>query len=140
MNTNIIIIILLAVIAYILWRIFRQKEDEKKEIYNEKLNAIYEQEQKERFKNYPHLVGNISDSWLAVFGEVYVEKKIPHMKAAFMIYLKESNNTKLDMMEVDMMFSSLWDITEELLEHLEKYHESTKYEYEIAILTYWQII
>lgn len=55
-----------------------------------------------------------------------------------MIYLKEANNTKLDM-EADPLFDSLWDITEELLEHLEKYHESTKYEYEIAITTFWQL-
>lgn len=42
-------------------------------------------------------------------------------------------------MEVDHLFDSLWDLTEELLEHLEKYHESTKYENELAIMTFWQL-
>ncbi len=134
-----LVVILLAVIAYILWRIYRQKEDEKEAVANEKFDAKLEQEEKEKFKDYPHLIGKIDSTWLELFGKLYVEKGFPHLKAAFLIYLKESNNTKLDM-EVDMLFSSIWDLSEELLEHLEKYHESTKYEYEIAILTYWQIV
>lgn len=57
-----------------------------------------------------------------------------------MSYAHEANNPKSDSVEVDLLFHSLWDITEELLEHLEKYHESTKYEYEIAINNYWRIV
>ncbi len=130
---------LLAVIAIILWRIYRQKEDEKEAIASEKFDTEWEAKKKNEFKDYPHLIGNVDYTWLELFGKIYVEKDFPHLKAAFLIYLKESNNTKLDM-EVDMLFSAVWDITEELLEHLEKCHVSTKYEFEIAILTYWQII
>src|SRR3989344_5203375 len=133
------IYILLAIIAYILWRIYRQKEDEKEAIVDEKFDAEWEAKKKEEFKDYPHLIGNVDYTWLELFGTRFVEDNLPHLKATFLIYLKEANNTKLDM-EVDMLFSAVWDLTEELLEHLEKYHESTKYEYEIAVLTYWQII
>jgi hypothetical protein len=132
-----LIYILLAIIAYILWRIYRQKEDEKQQIANEKFEAEWEQNKKEEFKDYPHLIGNVNYTWLELFGKLYVEKGMPHLKAAWYIYVKEANNTKLDM-EVDGLFDSLWDLSEELLEHLEKYHESTKYEYEIAIIAYWQ--
>jgi hypothetical protein len=131
--------ILLAVIAYILWRIYRQREEEKEQIASEKFDADWEQKKREEFKDYPHLIGNINDTWLELFGKLYVEKGYSHLKAAWLIYFKEANNSKLDM-EVDHLFDSLWNLSEELLEHLEKYHESSKYEYEIAILTYWQII
>lgn len=130
--------ILLAIIAYILWRIYRQREVEKEQIAGEKFDAEWETQKKEEFKDYPHLIGNVDYTWLELFGKVFVEKDMPHLKAMFLIYLKEANNTKLDM-EVDRLFNSAWDLTEELLEHLEKYHESTKYEYEIALLTYWQL-
>jgi len=131
--------ILLAIIAYILWRIYRQKEEEKEQIANEKFDTEWEQEKKEEFKYYPHLIGNIDYTWLELFGKLYIEKGIPHLKAAWLIYLKESNNTEMEI-DVDFLFNSLWDLSEELLEHLEKYHESSKFEYEIAILTYWQIV
>ncbi len=132
--------ILLIIIAIILWKIYRQKEDEKENIINEKAEIEWEQNQKNKFKNYPNLIGNVDYTWLDLFGGLYVEKGLPHLNAAFMMYLKESNNTERDMIEVDHIFDSLWDLTEELLEHLEQYHDSSKYEYEIAILTYWQII
>ncbi len=45
----IFIYILLAVIAYFLWKIYRQKEDEKEAIADEKSDAQYEQKRKERF-------------------------------------------------------------------------------------------
>src|SRR3990170_8923787 len=136
---NTLIIIILAVIAYILWRIYRQREDEKIEIANEKFEAEWEQKKKEEFKEYPHLIGNVGYTWLELFGKLYIEKDWTHLKAAWLMCIKESNNTKRDM-EVNLLFDSLWDLSEELLEHLEKYHESFKYEYEIAIITYWQII
>lgn len=134
-----IVVILLGVIAYILWKIYRQKEEEKEQTINEKLETEWAANEREEFKDYPHLIGNIDYAWLKLFGKLYVEKGMSHLNAAFLMYLKESNNTKLDM-EVDVLFSSVWDLTEELLEHLEKYHVSTKYEYEIAIITYWQLI
>jgi hypothetical protein len=115
------------------------EEFEEAELVNPKSDPDYKQKKKEEFKDYPHLIGNVDYTWLELFGKLYVEKGMSHINAAFLIYLKESNNTKLDM-EVDMLFNSVWDLTEELLEHLEKYHDSTKYEYEIAIITYWQLI
>ena len=133
-----LVVILLAIIAYILWRIFRQKEDERAVIADEKAEVEWEAKKKEEFKDYPHLIGKVDYTWLAVFGKLYIEKDVQHLNAAFMMYLKEANNTKLDIIEVDHLFDSLWDLTEELLEHLEKHHESTKYEYEIAIATFWQ--
>lgn len=145
----IILYILLAIIAYYICRIYRQKEDEREAIADEKYDAEYEARKKEEFKDFPHLIGNVDYTWLELFGRLYVETDknhpgrwqnggSPHLNAAFMMYLKEANNTKLDIMEVDHLFESLWDLTEELLEHLEKYHESTKWEYEIAIIAFWQ--
>lgn len=130
--------ILLAIIAYYLWRIYRQKEDERETIANEKFDAELEQKKKEEFKDYPNLIGKVDYTWLELFGKLYVGKGLLHLNVAFMMYLKEANNTKLDIIEIDHLFDSLWDLTEELLEHLEKYHESTKYEYDIAITTFWQ--
>lgn len=65
---EILLIILLVIIAYILWRIYRQKEDEKDAIYNEKLDTEHEQARKEKFKDYPHLIGNMDDSYLEIYG------------------------------------------------------------------------
>ena len=132
------IYILLAIIAFILWKIYRQKENEREAIADEKFDAEWEAKKKEEFKDFPHLIGKVDYTWLELFGKLYVEKDFPHINAAFMMYLKEANNTKLDIIEVDHLFDSLWDLTEELIEHLEKYHESTKYEYDIAITTFWQ--
>ena len=146
-----LVYILLAIIAYILWRIYQQKEEEKEQIANEKFDAEWEVKKKEEFKDYPHLIGKVDYTWLELFGRLYVETDknhpgrwqnggSPHLNAAFMMYLKEANNTKLDIIEVDHLFDSLWDLTEEFIEHLEKYHESTKYEYEIAIISFWQLV
>lgn len=149
-----LIVILLAIIAYILWRIYRQKEEEKEMIISEKLRAEnkkieveyeaedkkledeYRKEFKEQFKDYPHLIGNIDDSYL----EIYSGRKELNLKQAWLNYAHEANNPESDSVEVDLLFHSLWNITEELLEHLEKYHEGTKDEHEIAINNYWRII
>lgn len=147
----IILYILLAIIAYYLYRIYRQKEDEKQTIADEKFDAEWEAKKKEEFKDFPNLIGKVDYTWLELFGRLYVEtnKKhpgrwqnggSPHLNAAFTMYLRESNNTERDMIEVDHLFDSLWDLTEELYEHLEKYHESTKWEFEIAIISFWQIV
>jgi len=135
-----ILYILLAIIAYYIYRIYRQREDERELISNKKFETEWETNKKEEFKDFPNLIGRIDYTWLELFGKLYVEKDFPHLNAAFMLYLKEANNTKLDIIEVDHLFDSLWDLTEELLEHLEKYHESNKYEYEIAIITFWQLV
>jgi len=142
---EIIIVILLVIIAYILWRIYRQKEEEKEAISktelmieDEKFEAKWEGEQKEKFKKYPHLLGNIDYNLLELYGELYVEKGWPHLQMAFAKYVDIANNTSPGIDDADFLFHSLWDITEELLEHLEKYHDSSRYEYEIAISVYWQ--
>lgn len=133
---TILIIIFLAIIAYFLWRIFRQREDEKDAIANEKADLEYEQRQKEKFKEYPHLYGKLEGNWLEVFAS-YAEKDIPLLKLSFMLMLQES--TKIDYSEGSMKWDALWDCTAELLEHLEKFHEGTVIEHEIAITTYWQM-
>ncbi len=48
-------------------------------------------------------------------------------------------STKIDYSEGSMKYDSLWDATKELLEHLEKFHEGTVVEHEIALATYWQL-
>ena len=132
----ILLYILLAVIAYILWRIYRQKEDEKNAIYNEKLDAEHEQARKERFKDYPHLYGKLEGNWLDVFAH-HAENNLPLLNLAFMLYLQES--TKIDFSEGAQKWDTLWDLTEEILEDLEKHHEGTTTEHLIAVCTYWQI-
>ena len=130
------IYILLAIIAFILWKIYRQKENEKDEIYNEKLDAEHEQARKEKFKGYPHLYGKLDGNWLEVFA-LHAKNPGHLLKMAFYLMLGES--TKIDYSEGSMKWDSLWDASKELLEHLEKYHEGSITEHEIAICTYWQI-
>jgi hypothetical protein len=133
---SILIVILLVIIAYILWRIYRQREDEKEQIANEKIDAEYERKKKEKFKDYPHLYGNIESSWIEVFS-THSKNGIPLLKIAFLLYLHES--TKIDLSPGSFNWDTFWDFTEELLEHLEKFHEGTALEHEIAICTYWQL-
>lgn len=132
----ILVYILLAVIAFILWRIYRQREDERAEIVDEKFDAEWEQKQKEKFKDYPHLYGKLEGNWLDVFAG-QAERGTPLLKLAFHLYLSES--TKIDFSEGAQKWDTLWDLTEELLEHLEKFHEGSVVEHEIAVTTYWQI-
>jgi len=152
-------VILLAIIAYILWRIYRQRENEKVEIANEKnqteFGRIYrqredekaefareefqaerEQEKNELAAKYPHLVNKLEGNWLRVFA-TNVENGVPLLKAAFLLMLGES--VKIEYSEGSMKWDILWYSTEELLEHLEKYHEGSITEHEIAVCTYWQI-
>lgn len=130
--------IILIIIAIILWKIYRQKEDEKDAIYNEKLDAEYEQLRREKFKDYPHIFEKIDDSWIEVFShQGNIDGKDYLLKSMFYLMLSES--TKIDYSEGSMKYDSLWDITKELLEHLEKYHEGSILEKEIALATYWQL-
>ena len=133
-----LVVILLAIIAYYLWRIYRQKEDEKDAIYNEKLDAEHEQARKEKFKDYSHLFEKIDDSWIQVFaGQGNIDGKDYLLKSMFYLMLSES--TKIDYSEGSTKYDSLWDATKELLEHLEKHHEGSVLEHEIALATYWQL-
>lgn len=134
MNTP--VIILLAIIAYILWRIYRQREDEKIEIANEKFEAEFEQKRKEKFKAYPHLYGKLEGNWLDVFA-MHAERGTPLLKLAFFLMLEES--TKIDFSEGSFKWDALWPLTEELLEHLDKFHEGSIVEHEIAVAAYWQV-
>lgn len=131
-----IIVILLAVIAYILWRIYRQKEDEKQAIADEKFDAEWEAKKKEEFKDYPHLYGKLEGGWLEVFA-LHAKNPGHLMKMMFCLMLGES--TKIDYSEGSLKYDTLWDCSKELLEHLEKYHEGSITEHEIALCTYWQI-
>jgi len=133
-----IIVIILAIIAYYLWKIYRQKEDEKEAIANEKSDAEYENNRKERFKDYPHLLDKVDDSWIEVFSrQSNIDGKDYLLKSMFYLMLGES--TKIDYSEGSMKYDSLFDATKELLEHLEKFHEGSIVEHEIALATYWQL-
>ncbi len=129
-------IILLAVIAYFLWKIYNQREEEKNEVRAKAYTEKKESEEKELREKYPHLAGKLEDNWLEVFASHH-ERGIPLLKLAFTLYLQES--TKIDFSEGSLKWDTFWDLSEELLEHLEKYHEGSTIEHEIAIATYWQI-
>lgn len=131
-----ILYILLAIIAFILWRIYHQKEDEKETIASEKFEAEWETKKKEEFKDYPHLYGKLEGNWLEVFANQH-KNGIPLLKMAFLIMLQSTN--KPEFSEGSLKLDRLWYLTEELLEHLEKYHEGSTAEHEIAATTYWQI-
>jgi len=128
--------IFLAIIAYFLWRIYRQKEEEKELVNNEKRDVEWEQENKKKFKDYPHLYNKLEGNWLEVFAG-YAENNTPLLKLASMLYLQTS--VRIDVSEGDLKWIDLWNLTEELLEHLEKYHEGSATEHQIAVCTYWQI-
>lgn len=133
-----ILYILLAIIAYYIYRIYRQKEDEKDAIANEKSDAEYEERRKEKFKDYPHLFDKIDDSWIEVFSrQSNIDGKDYLLKSMFYLMLGES--TKIDYSEGSVKYDSLFDVTKELLEHLEKFHEGSVVEHEIALATYWQL-
>jgi hypothetical protein len=131
-----LVIILLIVIAFILWKIYRQQEIVREEIANEKSDAEWEVSQKEKFKDYPYLYGKLEGNWLEVFARQY-ELGVPLLKMSFLLMLGES--TKIDYSEGSMKWDMLWRISEELLEHLEEFHDGSVVEHEIALTTYWQI-
>lgn len=132
----ILLYILLAVIAYILWRIYRQKQDVIDQAASEKFDAEWEAKKKEEYKDYPHLYGKLEGNWLEVFA---LHAKNPGHLLKLMFYLMLGESTKIDYSEGSLKYDSLWDCSKELLEHLEKYHEGTTAEHEIALCTYWQI-
>lgn len=128
--------ILLIIIAFILWKIYRQRESEKEQIANEKIDAEWEAKKKEEFKDYPNLWGKLEGNWLEVFANQH-KRGLPLLKIAFLLMLE--GTTKFDLSEGSLKYDTLWDCSEELLEHLEKYHEGSAAEREIAMCTYWQI-
>jgi hypothetical protein len=145
---GIIIIILLVVIAYYLYKIYSQKEGEIGEARDKAYQEESEKEFKEKYQGkYTYLIGKIENSWLETF--VYnLEHGVPIHKLAYRLYFdavyhreksKSHSNSGAEVYWIDTGFDNLWNLTEELLEHLEKYHEGTKNEFEIAVAHYWQI-
>lgn len=132
----ILLYILLAIIAFFLYRIYRQKEEEKERIASDKFEVEWEAKKKEEFKDYPHLYGKLEGNWLEVFS---MHAKNPEHLLKAMFYLMLAESCKIDYSEGSLKYDELWDCTKELLEHLEKYHEGTITEHEIALCTYWQI-
>ncbi len=126
--------ILLGLIAYILWRIYRQREDEKTEQYAAKLREKRDAERAIFEKQYPHLIGNVDHTWIELFSK-YAEQGLL-LKMSFLLYLQDS--TKMELSEGSIKWDDLWALSEELLEHLEKYHEGTVEEHELALAAYWQ--
>jgi len=123
--------ILLIIIAFILWKIYRQLLAR-----NLIFNAEWEAKKKEEFKDYPNLWGKLEGNWLEVFANHH-KNGLPLLKIAFLLMLE--GTTKFDFSEGSLKYDTLWDCSKELLEHLEKYHEGSVAEHEIAICTYWQI-
>ena len=91
---------------------------------------------KEKFKDYPHLYGKLEGNWLEVFA---LHAKNPGHLMKLMFYLMLGESVKIDWSEGSLKYDTLWDCSKELLEHLEKYHEGSVTEHEIALCTYWQI-
>lgn len=131
-----IIIILLAVIVYILWKIYQQREREIGQKEEEKFDIEWQKKKMEKFKDYPNLCGKLEGNWLEVFANHH-HNGIPLLKLCYMLYFQDS--VKIEFSEGSFKFDSLWDASEELLEHLGKYHEGTIVEHEIALATYWQV-
>src|SRR3989338_3651505 len=131
-----LIYILLAIIAFILWKIYRQKQDEIERVTSEKFDAEWEAKKKEEYKDYPHLFGKLEGNWLEVFA---LHAKNPGHLLKLMFYLMLGESTKIDYSEGSMKYDGLWDVTKELLGHLEKFHEGSIAEHEIALCTYWQV-
>lgn len=128
--------LLLIIIAFILYKIYRQKQDVIDQAISEKFDAEWEAKKKEEFKDYPHLWGKLEGNWLEVFADQH-KRGLPLLKIAFLLMLE--GTTKFDLSEGSLKYDTLWDCSKELLEHLEKYHEGSVAEYEIATCTYWQI-
>ena len=129
-------IILLAVIAYFLWKIYNQREQEKHEEKAQQVFGEYEGEKQEVHEKYPHLVENVYHGHLMAFANV-AKRGVPVWKGAWMTYVHES--TKIDLSPGSFDWDNLWDLGEELLEHLDKYHEGSPAEHELAVCIYWQV-
>ncbi len=131
-----LIYILLAIIAYFLYRIYRQKQDVIDQEASDKFDAEWEAKKREEFKAYPHLYGKLQGNWLEVFSR---HAGTPGHLLKIMFYLMLGESCKIDYSEGSLKYDTLWDCTKELLEHLETYHEGTVAEHEIALTTYWQV-
>ncbi len=128
--------IILIIIAFILYKIYRQKQNVIDQEASDKFDAEWEAKKKEECKDYPHLYGKLEGNWLEVFA---LHAKNPGHLLKLMFYLMLGESTKIDYSEGSLKYDNLWDCSKELLEHLEKYHEGTTAEHEIALCTYWQI-
>jgi len=87
-------------------------------------------------EKYPHLIGKLEGHQLEMLAG-YAENDMALLKLSFMLYLEQS--TKIDLSEGSFKWDSLWDITEELLEHLGMFHEGSIAEHEVAVTAYWDL-
>lgn len=92
--------------------------------------------EKGRVQRLPPSLGKLEGNWLDVFA-LHHKNNLPLLKLMFFLML--GGSTKIDYSEGSMKYDALWDCSKELLEHLEKYHEGSIAEHEIALCTYWQI-
>jgi hypothetical protein len=132
----ILVVILLAIIAYFLWKIYNQREQEKTETKAQKFLGEHDREKQEVHEKYPHLVGKVEHGYLMAFANV-AKKGVPVWKGSWMSYVQVS--TKIDFSPGARDWDNLWFLGEELLEHLDKYHEGSPAEHELAICIYWQV-
>jgi len=133
-----LVYILLAIIAFILWKIYRRKQNEIDQVASEKFDAEWEENRKEKFKDYPHLIDKVDDSWIEVFSrQSNIDGKDYLLKSMFFLMVGES--TKIDFSDGSLKYDGLWDCSKELLGHLEEYHEGSVVEHEITVATYWQL-
>jgi len=130
---DLILVILLATIAYFLWRIYSQRNEERIKTLTQE---DAENRDSELAKKFPHLVGNIESNWIQVF-ESNSESGISILKLSWLSY--EGESTKIDFSDGSFAWDNLWNLSEELLEHLEQFHEGSNLEHEIAISYYWQL-
>lgn len=130
-----IIIILLSLIVFLLLKVYIQQKNKIKIIAKE-IIAKQKKESEKRFENYPYLYGKIKTSWLEIFAS-YSERNLSLLKWAYMLGLQQS--VKIHPPEKRRNWENLYLLTEELLEHLEKYHKGSIVEHEIAVCTYLQI-
>ena len=85
-----LILIALAIIAYLLWRIYRQREDEK---IDEVTREVREEERKAWERKYPNLIDNVDFTLLRVL-DLQVEGGAPLLKLAWLLYV--GGSTKIE--------------------------------------------
>lgn len=127
---GIFIVIVLVSIAYIIWAISSQREEEK----NQTWLREHRKGKELMVKRYPHLVGNVKSSWIETFHGQAGENGDRLLIISYLLYMK---SVSIDSSEASLKLDNLWNLTKELFEHLEKYHAGSADEHGIAIAYYW---
>ncbi len=143
----ILIAIVIFIVGFLIFQAIEKNNALKQKELEETSNKAYREDQKEEEKEfrekyqkkYPHLVGNMEDSTLITLSSlgVNLKKGSSFLQGACNMYLRACVQQDHN---ADFMFGDLWDLTEELLEHLEKYHEVSNQEHEMAIFNYWGML